>query len=282
MVEEEDGAWAVWIYDEDQIDRSREELQSFQKSPDDPKYAAAAREAVRLEKEAEKKAKETRKRTVDVRDQWERPLHQRAPVTLALIGISVLVAALLTDPQSQWGRGLLSFGPALCKKPAAMYLLVSEVGPSLPEIRSGYIWRLVSPIFLHFSIVHILFNMIWMRDLGSAIEHRVGSLRFIGIVLFCAVVSVVLTSQSPEGVVFGGMSGVVYGLAGYVYVKGRCQPELGLYLPQRLLQFFMFWLIIGFLGMLGPRISNYGHLFGLLAGAAIAYLPVAFRSLSKQ
>lgn len=281
MIEEEDGAWAIWIYEEDQLDRGKEELQAFRATPNDPKYAAAVREATQLAKEAQKKAKENQKRTVNVREQWERPLLSRAPVTVGLIALSIMITAVLTDLNAPWGRGMLSFGPRLSSKPLVEYFWVSDTDPTLPEIRSGQVWRMISPIFVHLSLLHILFNMIWTRDLGSAIELRIGSLKFLGVVLFCAVVSVLLTSQSSEGIYFGGMSGVVYGLAGYVYVKGRCHPELGLYLSPRLLRFFLFWLILGFMNVLGP-ISNYGHLYGLLAGAFIAYVPVAIRNLTGQ
>src|SRR4029077_17402348 len=50
-----------------------------------------------------------------------------------------------------------------------------QFDPSLPEIRHGQIWRLVTPMLIHFGALHILFNMLWLRDLGSMIEGRQSS-----------------------------------------------------------------------------------------------------------
>jgi GlpG protein len=277
MVEEEDGQWAVWIYDEDQVEQARTELADFRSEPEASKYAAAVREAAKLKREQQKQAKVAQKRQVNVRDQWQQPLTSRAPVTVALLAISILACVLLSDFQGPWGRGLLSFGPRLCNRPQADYLLVSQVDSSLPEIRSGQIWRIFTPMFLHFSVLHILFNMMWTRDLGSAIEARIGSWRFLALVLFCGACSILLACQL-EGPFAGGMSGVLFGLFGYVYVKGRFQPELGLGISSNLVFLLVMWLALGFSGTIG-NISNWGHVFGMLGGAVFAYAPIGIRKV---
>ena len=109
-------------------------------------------------------------------------------------------------------------GPRLCNKPSAGYLLISAESQELPEVRRGEVWRLVTPIFIHLNLLHIFFNMIWTRDLGTAIEIRRGSLRYVGLVLFCAVVSN-YAQNVITGPGFGGMSGVGYGLFGYIFIK---------------------------------------------------------------
>ena len=280
MVEAEGGEWAVWIYDEDQVESARNELSSFKESPTNPKYAEAVRAAAKLEKEQQKETKASQKRQVNVREQWQRPLIQRAPVTIALIAISLMVAAVLTDLNAprRGGGGFVSIGPPLCTKPASKYLFVSEKNSSLPEVRSGEIWRLFTPMFLHFTILHIAFNMYWVREMGSAIETRIKSWRFLALVLFCEAMSIVLASQI-EGPNAGGMSGVGYGLFGYLWVKGRFQPELGLGVSQNLTFMFMMWLGLGFSGMLGP-ISNWGHVFGMVGGGLFAFAPVWLRGLA--
>ena len=88
------------------------------------------------------------------------------------------------------------------------------------ELKQGEIWRPVTPIFMHFGIIHILFNMMWLKELGTMIEFKNGSLKMLLMVLIIAVVSNV-GQDYYKGPYFGGMSGVVYGLFGYIWMKSR-------------------------------------------------------------
>ena len=63
-----------------------------------------------------------------------------------------------------------------------------EWNTALPEIRHGQLWRLITPIFIHFGPLHIFFNMLWLRDLGSMIEGRQSSWRLALLVLVIAAV----------------------------------------------------------------------------------------------
>lgn len=275
MVEEEDEKWSIWIYDEDQVDRGREELAAFREAPGDPKYSAAVREATRIQKEEQKQLKEHQKRHVNVREQWQKPMASRTPVTFGLIILALLACIVTTSLGGQNGGGM--FGPPLCNNARAAYLKISAgFSKSLPEVRNGEIWRLLTPIFLHGNLIHILFNMIWTRQLGSAIEVRRGSWNYLGIVVFCAIVSN-LAQNFITGPNFVGMSGVGYGFFGYIYIKSRFDPSAGLFMPQNLLFMGVFWLLLGFAGMMNT--ANWCHLFGMFAGGFLAYIPVALRTL---
>ena len=106
-------------------------------------------------------------------------------------------------------------------------LFISEkINDGLSEFLSGQIWRVFTPIFLHFHNFHILFNMYWLHNLGSQIEKIKGAKFFISFVLIIALVSN-LTQFFFNGPAFGGMSGVVYGLFGYVWIKTRLDPADG-------------------------------------------------------
>ena len=134
-------------------------------------------------------------------------------------------------------------------------------------ILSGQLWRPVTPIFIHLSILHILFNMMWLRAMGSAIEFVRGTWRFVILCLILAVISNI-GQLFWSGPMFGGMSGVVFGLVGYVWMKGKTQPHLGIGLMQQTLVFVVLWLVLCMAGVFGP-IANAAHLFGFLAGILI-------------
>jgi GlpG protein len=74
---------------------------------------------------------------------------------------------------------------------------------------------------------------------------------------------------------FGGLSGVIYALVGYLWARGRFDPRSGIALPNRMVGFFMVWLALGFTGLLTElvgRIANYCHLGGFAAGVLYGYI----------
>src|SRR2546430_2659564 len=113
--------------------------------------------------------------------------------------------------------------------------------PALSEIRHGELWRLITPIFIHFGILHILFNMMWLRDLGSMIEARQSSLHLLILVVIIAVCSNLGQVLLDHWPVFGGMSGVIYGLLGYVWIRGKLDPGSGLFLHPSTVTMMIVW-----------------------------------------
>ena len=75
---------------------------------------------------------------------------------------------------------------------------------------------------------------------------------------------------------FGGMSGVVYGLIGYVWMRGKYDRASGVFLDQRSLVISLVWLVACFTEMLGP-VANWAHLSGLILGMAFGRI-AAWRS----
>jgi GlpG protein len=136
-------------------------------------------------------------------------------------------------------------------------------------LASGEWWRLITPIFMHFSLLHILFNLLWVWIVGVRVEPAQGSLPLLGLVLFSGVLSN-LAQFVVSGPMFGGMSGVVFALLGYAWLwdKLAMKPRIGL--PPALMGFMLFWLVLGFTGVLEGvgfgAIANTAHLVGLLAG----------------
>ena len=143
-------------------------------------------------------------------------------------------------------------------------------------MRQGQIWRLITPIFLHQGWIHLLFNMSWMYYLGAQIEMRRGTVRFGGLVLLFALASNVLQAVTV-GPSFLGMSGVVYGLFGYIWVKILAGLSNEYFLSDFTVFIMLFFLVLGFVGaldsMVGGGVANGAHLGGLLAGMAMGYVP---------
>jgi len=152
-------------------------------------------------------------------------------------------------------------------------LMISQYNDgSLSEITRGQLWRLFTPMLLHFTILHILFNMMWLLDLGVAIEQRHGSLRLLVLIVVIALFSNLGQFYWTYNPQFGGMSGVVYGLLGYIWVYGRLNPDKrALQLPTQIVYFMLIWFVLCWTGVLGP-IANMAHTTGLLMGMLLAWL----------
>ena len=245
---------AVWIHDEDRLDFAREQLQAFVANPREERFIAGARKGREVIREKFAELKSARKRVIRVQETWTIPTVDRCPITFGLIAISVLTFSFTHLGQDQ----------AILNK-----LLMSEDG-TLRQITQGEVWRLVSPIVLHFSVMHILFNMLWLRDFGFQLESRLGTPWFLGLVLPIAVISnLAQFHYSPTE--FGGMSGVNYGLFGYLWLRGTLEPESGLFISPSSVTMLGLWFLICFTGVVGP-VANTAHAVGLATGCSMAFV----------
>jgi len=75
-----------------------------------------------------------------------------------------------------------------------------------------------------------------------------------------------------SGIYFGGLSGVVYALMGYVWLTGELKPERQLSLPRGLMVFSIVWLVLGYFDAFGLAIANAAHVFGLILGLLMAFV----------
>jgi len=154
----------------------------------------------------------------------------------------------------------------------------------LADVKAGQVWRLFTPMFLHFGMPHILFNIYWLWLLGSVLEIRYGSWRFLLLVLSVALVSN-LAQALIEGSSFGGMSGVNYGLFGFMLIHGRYHPAPSFTLDKQTVFIMLAWLVVCFTGALGS-VANWAHLFGFLTGAGAGFgnavLAGGVRHLKRQ
>ena len=131
-------------------------------------------------------------------------------------------------------------------------------------------WRLLTPMLLHFSVLHILFNMLWWCDLGRVIERFQSSLQLLLITLVVAAISNV-AQFLDTGRYFGGLSGVVYGLLGYLWLYGKVNPAAGYQLRKEVVILMVGWLVVCYVGLSGI-VANAAHLSGLISGAVLGIL----------
>ena len=133
--------------------------------------------------------------------------------------------------------------------------------------------RLLGPAFFHFSWLHIVFNTMWWWQLGGSVEQITGKFSLINLLVVSALVSNV-GQFFVDGPNFGGLSGVVYALVGYVWWMGWLMPEKGLSLPKPIIGFMLFWLLLGYTSLMPINVANTAHLLGLLSGCIMAYMQV--------
>lgn len=157
---------------------------------------------------------------------------------------------------------------------------VKEI-PMFEKIKQGQVWRLVTPILLHRDFLHILFNMAWLFLLGKQLDGKIGKRKMLSLILLIAIASNV-AQYLVSGPYFIGISGVVVGMAGFIWIRQKRAPWEG-YSVQKsalLLLFFFVGAMVALDGIiwglrlflhLSPmlQIANTAHVVGGLTGVLL-------------
>jgi len=200
---------------------------------------------------------------------------RRMPATVVLIAISVLLA-LLTGFGDNF-QMLRYFTIAdLIQQGDSLYTSGLDA-----TVSSGQVWRLITPMFLHFNIPHLAFNMLWIWVVAARIERLQGVGVLLSLVVFSGLASN-LAQYTVSGPLFGGMSGVVFAVLAYTWLWDRQRnPGERFNLPPALMALMVIWLVLGYTGALEGlgmgSVANTAHLIGLLAGLAWVPLIAAIR-----
>lgn len=185
-----------------------------------------------------------------------------APVTLSLIFLSICGFLLLYLQAPLAWTSYFTFTPFAV---VDNKLFFSNM--------DGQYWRLVTPVFLHFGWLHIVFNSLWLWELGVKVEREMRHINMLLLFLVLAIVSNASQFTFGGPSLFGGMSGVVYGLLGFSWVAPFLQPRWDIQPSSTLMVFMVGWLLLCMIGLadvLGfGAIANAAHLGGLLCGAVL-------------
>ncbi|KAE8437183.1 rhomboid family intramembrane serine protease [Vreelandella piezotolerans] len=194
---------------------------------------------------------------------WAVVLRQ-VPITALMIGVSLLIFAL---------SGVLGdlLVVALTIVPVGISGGQLVYGSLADTVLGGQVWRLLSPAFLHFGWMHLIFNLMWVWYFGRQIELLQGSKTML-LLLLVAGIGANLAQYVTGTVLFGGMSGVVYALLGHVWLMSRRAPNSGFFVPQMLVVFMLGWMVFTMTDIASTvgfgNVANEAHLGGLLVGLA--------------
>jgi GlpG protein len=156
-----------------------------------------------------------------------------------------------------------------------------QIQPIAMLIDTGEWWRLLGPALIHFSVLHIAFNLLWWWSLGKQIEATFGFSSLLMLFVFSAVLSNV-AQLLVSGTNFGGLSGVVYALVGCVWWLGWLKPSWKISLPKPIVMFLLVWLVVGYLDILPVHMANTAHTVGLICGCLFAWFLIARANKAKN
>ncbi len=295
-LEETPAGLVVWVHLEDRMELARRELAAFLVDPEHPRYSVAAKAAEAARREKSKVDRRHARNTKVLSGRLNVPSLERCPVTYALIAASVAVALMTGLGGNSRANQMLMFSPtAESVQERRLGDLTDDTLPpgtedlkipvptwrnlGLAPIRRGQVWRVITPIFLHFSSLHLVFNMIMLYRLGGLVELRKGRLAMAALVLVTGAISNAaeyawdFQKLGPDHPIqFGGMSGVVYALFGFCWMKSDYDAEADMKVPSDMIVQMILWLFLCMSGVIGP-IANAAHVAGLFAGILIGVAP---------
>lgn len=179
----------------------------------------------------------------------------RYPVVFILIGITGVIFLLQVLAGALYGFDLII---ALGAKDAG-------------AIDSGQIWRFVTPVFIHGGVLHFGVNMYSLYVVGRPVEIFFGHWRMLAIYLLSGIAGVLLSLALSPDTLSVGASGAIFGLLGalgvFYFLNRSTFGEAGSIQLRQIVMVALLNLALG----LSPGIDNWGHLGGLLYGAALTW-----------
>lgn len=174
---------------------------------------------------------------------------------------ALYLLALLLDPsaifQPQGFMQILS--PSL---EASIKLGVTGTRP----VTYGWWWTLITAIYLHGGLLHIFFNMMWVRQLGPVVEDLFGPFRLFAIFTIAGITGFIASTFAGHAFTLGA-SGSIFGLLAAAIAYGQ---RTGSQIFTR--QFLQWAVLLFIMGFIMPNVDNWAHGGGFVGGYAAAYI----------
>ncbi|MEA9978832.1 MULTISPECIES: rhomboid family intramembrane serine protease [unclassified Pseudomonas] len=196
---------------------------------------------------------------------------RNSPVTTLVLLLSLIVAGITLFGENLESLSWLTFQE---------FNLQGQFTPVADSLAAGQWWRIVTPMLLHFGVLHLAMNGMWFWELGRRIELRQGSWNLLGLTLVFSAVSNYAQYWYSGPSLFGGLSGVLYALLGHCWIYQMLAPNPIYRLPRGVLVMMLIWLLLcisGLVSMLGfGAIANGAHVGGLIIGCVTGLLGGVF------
>ena len=183
-----------------------------------------------------------------------------------LYALTLLLTLSMTGRIDPVGGGGFSFLP-----PSPVALQLFGMSGAVPVFVQGQWWTLLSATWLHGSVLHILFNMLWVRDLAPALIDIVGVSRTVIIYTLAGVVGFLLSSVMPlvpfpipifHGAPYTmGASAAIFGLLGALVHYGRVSGSR--YVHAQALNYAI---VLFVMALFLPGVDNTAHAGGFIGG----------------
>ncbi|MBD2800134.1 rhomboid family intramembrane serine protease GlpG [Xenorhabdus sp. M] len=219
----------IWLEDDNQLTQVEQELQHFVRDPLNARYQAASWQTGKSDSPFKYRTH------LD----WNALKTQSGPMTITVLALCILVYL---------GMNIIG----------GEQIMLWLAWPNSTQYLE--LWRWVSYALMHFSLTHILFNLVLWWYLGSQVERNINTGKLFEITIVSAFFSGWAQSLYSASH-FGGLSGVIYALLGYVWLTGEISSHRGISAPRGLIVITAILLFFS-----SPSHGSAAHISGLIIG----------------
>lgn len=261
LVRPEIKEFGVWVIEEDRLLAAKQDFQKFLDNPqgsdfqipiESPAFSGDDPEGIASESPPETETSPTSEGAVGF--VGAPPVWYPTTAFIAFAVVSVSVLTWFGEDKNELFRRL------------TFYPMVDD-GTMVP-FNPKDAWRAITPVFLHLNAIQLLFNLLMFQDLAGQIEQRLGRFRLILLILLFSLISNLAEGFLGPNRLFGGMSGMIFGLFGFVWMRAVYAPWTGFVMPPAMIWLLSAWFIMSLVNHAIPT-NNWGQAFGFCFGVLL-------------